>query len=94
MAFYQQEHLVWTYHHAHRNELDPSVSDIDGWDDTLHNRYDDLLDEIMPEFGIRRTVGNKSRIVLLAHVSTGGARRKVREACEYFQWISGLGSRI
>lgn len=87
---YREEHVEWTYHHRYPSNETPTRQQLQRWDESIFGRYEELLLRIMPEFGIRRTPGNKSTVMLLARVSNGNARNQVRSGCRYFAHVSGI----
>jgi hypothetical protein len=83
-AHYRDYEVRVTYHHKHKSDLSPTPAKLRTWDADLFRLYEDHLMRIMLEYGIRRTKGNKSRVLLLARVSNGNVSGQVRNACEYF----------
>ncbi len=90
MLHYREEHVEWAYHLRYPTNETPTREQLLAYDEALFKRYDPLLVQIMDEYGIRRTPGNKSTVMLLARVSNGNARNQVRSACRYFLHVSGV----
>lgn len=92
MALHYSEFCVlWTYHFDDAKRLQPSVTDLQGWDRTLRSTYEEKLVPMMTERGIALTRENKSRIVALAAVSDGKlAATRLRHACDFFQHTGTL----
>ena len=86
---YDDYEVEVSYHHKHKSDSSPTAEKLRTWDRDLFRLYEDHLMRIMPDFGIRRTKGNKSRVLLLARLSNGNASGQVRAACEYFVNVKG-----
>lgn len=87
---YRDYEVEVTYHHKHKSDLSPTREKLRNWDRDLFRLYDEHLMQFMLEYGIRRTKGNKSRVLLLARLSNGNVSGQVRAACEYFVNVKAL----
>ena len=83
---YQKATVLWTDHHDKPGSYEPSVDQLEDWDDELAEFYDLKLDQEMLAAGIPVTKATRSQIVALAEVSNGGgsARIRVRNACRFY----------
>ena len=68
---YQKATVLWTYHHDKPGSYEPSVDQLEDWDDELAEFYDLKLDQEMLAAGIPVTKATRSQIVALAEVSNG-----------------------
>ena len=84
---YRKATVLWTYHREKPGSYEPSVGQLEDWDDELADFYDAKLDEEMLAADIPVTKATRSQIVALAEVSNGGgnARIRVRNACRYYK---------
>ncbi len=82
--------IKWTYRMETRDRHRPSASELAEWEETLHARYAPFLAAEMQSAGISDTRKNRSVLALLIMATKGRGQQKVRNACRYFQNVSGI----
>jgi hypothetical protein len=87
---FDNDFIKWTYRMETRDKDDPSASVLSQWEQTLHNRYAAFLTSEMQRAGIPNTRTNRSILALLIMATKGRGQLKVRNACEYFNNVSGI----
>ena len=90
MSHYTENVIKWTYHHVHRGSPDPTQKRLEDWDETLFGRYDTHLVDVMGDRNISLTKPLKSTIVLLAQLSKGRPKQKVKQACDYYEQVTHI----
>jgi len=82
---YSDQAVLWAYHNDKPSAYNPSLQDLEAFDNDLHGKYEVKLVEEMTSAGIDVDKRTKSRILMLAKVSNGqSVRKKVRNACRYY----------
>ena len=84
---YQKATVLWTYHYDKPGRYEPTLEQLEEWDETLWEFYEPHLVPQMTAANITPiNKATKSRIVALAEVSygSGNARARVRNACRFY----------
>ncbi len=90
---YQKATVLWTYHRRKQTKYNPTLKEIEEWDERLWKRFDQHLVPKMTAAGITPIdKATKSRVVALAAVSKGGgnAKKMVHNGCRFYKNTWGL----